>query len=510
MNTDLKHDVVFFDPPWGGTDYRSAARMMLYLGTTPIYTIVNDAKAKLIVLKCPGNFDIDLFREHVKDNIVVKKYAKFQVLYIKRITGANESANPIDAVMGNYPDSKLFRELFYKYDTGPVIETVDDIKYVLPYKQKCRMIRLQTHIGQRKLWLSEIQCLGKADYTYCLYAGSSPGHKNHLLARQFPNVKFIMVDPNKFDIVVNGKTHRNSPHPDIVHIYHHYPTKSNTYGNKKVTDMDEKEVNAMMRFITSTNYKIYIIEDYMDDRTAEVFKHMENMCFISDIRSNLGLRETGAPADYDIFWNTAMMFNWMQIMRPLYSVLKIRVPYGDDPLPRTCLNPEDFATSKKYGIDFMQDYIDNKFKMCRSVLYIQAWAGGASSELRMHVRQEDLNNIVEYDVANIEGKLAYFNNCDRGWVMHPNPNADQKLGFCYCNDCALENKILTDCKLDVKSTVREVGVITHRSLTKVHANNIWKPSKDDASMIALIKKYRSQPLKKKSDYGNNRGEFGQG
>lgn len=67
FNLDLKQDVIFFDPPWGGKDYYLKDKLMLYLDNKPLYDIVNDIKdTKLIVLKVPINFDFETFYDNIK------------------------------------------------------------------------------------------------------------------------------------------------------------------------------------------------------------------------------------------------------------------------------------------------------------------------------------------------------------------------------------------------------------------------------------------------------------
>lgn len=376
---------------------------------------------------------------------------------------------------------KLFLEGLHK--TIDPIETVDDIKYEFPYNQDS-IIRPSRHIGQRKLFLSEVQFLNDNNSGICLYAGAAPGNKTHYLSELFPNVKFILIDPNKFNLIVppHNNSHRLQKHDDIVHIYSNYATKSNIYKiNKTVSEMSDNEKNELLQFITDSKYKIFIIEDYMDAIYAKLFKDL-NVTFISDIRSNSS--DDGYPMDIDIYWNISMMFNWIQVMKPSESMLKHRMPFGSDASKPMIVNEryqESFDQSRAFGIDFYNDYKNDKMRMCHAKLYIQAWSPISSTELRMRVTRADLNNIVEYDVKAIESKLCYYNNINRSYVYHTNNNASEELNFCHCNDCALENKILSEyvsrnnTNARVTDIVKKLGTVTHRPLISVHKVNIWKP-----------------------------------
>lgn len=61
-----RQDVVFIDPPWGGSDYKSHENLRLSLSTTSIEELCNSLMdstkvlscPKLIVLKLPTNYDL--------------------------------------------------------------------------------------------------------------------------------------------------------------------------------------------------------------------------------------------------------------------------------------------------------------------------------------------------------------------------------------------------------------------------------------------------------------------
>lgn len=66
---ELKQDIIFIDPPWGGLDYKKADDIILTLGNVPLEEICNniyDKKiAKLTVLKLPYNYNLN----HLKRTI---------------------------------------------------------------------------------------------------------------------------------------------------------------------------------------------------------------------------------------------------------------------------------------------------------------------------------------------------------------------------------------------------------------------------------------------------------
>jgi 16S rRNA G966 N2-methylase RsmD len=58
----IKYDSIFFDPPWGGVNYKLKKSVNLYLNNIDIYYIINSLYSyknlKIISLKAPYNFNI--------------------------------------------------------------------------------------------------------------------------------------------------------------------------------------------------------------------------------------------------------------------------------------------------------------------------------------------------------------------------------------------------------------------------------------------------------------------
>lgn len=56
----LRQDIVYFDPPWGGADYKSKKKIDLYLDNINVLDIINEIYnyTKIVALKVPNNFNI--------------------------------------------------------------------------------------------------------------------------------------------------------------------------------------------------------------------------------------------------------------------------------------------------------------------------------------------------------------------------------------------------------------------------------------------------------------------
>jgi 16S rRNA G966 N2-methylase RsmD len=94
---DIKPNVIFIDPPWGGICYRKNDLLKLTLSDVPIEKLVLDIFDKfrtinispldsysnrLVVLKLPKNYDIENFYNYLKNNIINKNYIIISYVYI--------------------------------------------------------------------------------------------------------------------------------------------------------------------------------------------------------------------------------------------------------------------------------------------------------------------------------------------------------------------------------------------------------------------------------------------
>jgi 16S rRNA G966 N2-methylase RsmD len=81
LNTNNKNDVYFIDPPWGGPDYKNNPNIQLYLSNIKIEDfILTLPKDKLIVLKLPFNYNIDVFKNNIIKTLFINNII---ILFIK-------------------------------------------------------------------------------------------------------------------------------------------------------------------------------------------------------------------------------------------------------------------------------------------------------------------------------------------------------------------------------------------------------------------------------------------
>ena len=89
---NIKQDIVFVDPPWGGKGYIKHENLDIYIGNTEISKISKDlldnVNCKLVVLKLPYNYNIDNLEIMGKDKYQISKYmirTKIMLLLINKL-----------------------------------------------------------------------------------------------------------------------------------------------------------------------------------------------------------------------------------------------------------------------------------------------------------------------------------------------------------------------------------------------------------------------------------------
>lgn len=191
-------------------------------------------------------------------------------------------------VKGVLMEIERLQELTISGGSGGLLpEELDEFKIKVPFTRKMGCddresngVNLTTHMGQRKLLMSEIEFLtlyGMLSMNV-VYAGSAPGIHIPFLMRLFPRHKFYLYDPNPFCVRDSSR----------VKIYNDY---------------------------------------FTDDTATDLRKKFNgNLLFISDIR------RTPAEDDFENFErlvaeDLGMQRRWIEIMKPKMSMLKFRIPF---------------------------------------------------------------------------------------------------------------------------------------------------------------------------------------
>ena len=102
---EINPSVIFIDPPWGGSNYKSNENLLLKLGSSGIEELIidisqkfsnyyleiiqknpkektNNYNNKFIILKLPKNYDIEYLYNYLQNNNNTKNYTITCYLYI--------------------------------------------------------------------------------------------------------------------------------------------------------------------------------------------------------------------------------------------------------------------------------------------------------------------------------------------------------------------------------------------------------------------------------------------
>jgi hypothetical protein len=352
-----------------------------------------------------------------------------------------------DVVDKIFDDKKIFQPF----------ETYDAIKEKgLPYFTEKNLLKYTLHRGQCKLFLSELQFLTNqltkhTDTDIVIYPGGCPANHLWYLIQFFPNLKFISIDPTVCELYVEKKG--NIHYKQHIWNSYAYLKTNKEFKNKNIQKFQYKKIlgngdpEHFVEYINKTNFRVYFIQDILTIPLAHNLKKLKNSLYISDIRTEIA--ERGKPHDIDIIWNLSQQYNWISILKPKAYMLKFVLPFREkemiikDDLKN--INPmflkvvkEDFAYSKKLGIDFLKDYKNNTLNYLDGIVNIQTAQGVSSSETRLVGTNMNIKN---YGTSSeYENKFVYYN-LIRSLGFFENPLANKKLGFDHCGDCSLEYKI---------------------------------------------------------------------
>jgi cap2 methyltransferase len=189
------------------------------------------------------------------------------------------------------------------------------------------------HWGQRKLLMAEIEFLVKFATSDCktvVYAGASPGEHVPFLSEMFPKLEFVLYDPRPFGI--------------------------------------------------QSTERISLKQQFFADKDAKEFADRKDVLFLSDIRNlpeNFKTTVSQSQIDQNIKKDMKDQMRWHEIVKPVASLLKFRLPWDDE----------------------KTEYLDGE-------LFLPVWGPRSTTECRLAVTGMKTK---VYDNRKYEEQMAYFN-----------------------------------------------------------------------------------------------------
>lgn len=272
----------------------------------------------------------------------------------KRITGGKPSdeVNRIN-VWDKYPVT--FKQTIQKkYSAMLTINDIPEPPETLIYDPAVNIGRT-VHIGQLKLLLVEIEFLTKYynpnRNTLLIYAGSAPGRTQDIINYLFPKLHSFLIDP---------ATH------SFDGVWHAIKFEKNM---DNIVSTIQKDLNKSNLVDNDQSHNFYILEDLFTDELAIELGSLDrtnlDILFMSDIRTRINT-ERDYPTNLDILWNSSQQYNWVNFIKPNAYSLKFHPYYNFDPITmdeKYSFILKDLETSKKFGIDFLDDYDHKKIQV---------------------------------------------------------------------------------------------------------------------------------------------------
>lgn len=280
-----------------------------------------------------------------------------------------------------------------------------------------------THWGQLKLFTSELLFLTHyydgSETNDLVYVGAAGGDHLKVLAKMFPKLHFHLFDSGNFNA-------------ELYNI-------SNITINKR----------------------------YFEKADVEEWKSKKCL-FISDIRTltydSSKTNVEDMKENEDTVWSDMnLQRKWVEEIKPLYSLLKFRLPYA-----------EDFELKKGKT----RDYLDG-------IVYTQAFCKSSSSETRLCVFGKQITGR-DWDILSYERKLFHHNSISRCKHIYENPLDKEKrfvypeLGLYNDFDSVFLTHVVIDYmkKINVSITKESVRRLLKRILENITDNRSLKEIRD--------------------------------
>lgn len=234
------------------------------------------------------------------------------------------------------------------------------------------------HFGQLKLLISEILFL-TAHWNpkthpepTLLYIGAAPGYHLGALDSLFPELKYILYDGGRIRV--------------------------------------PKSVESKAQIFSGP------VKGFFTNAEAQKYVDRKDIFFVSDIRSDISKRPSlsdEAVIASDMYTQSG----WVEIIRPVESLLKFRLPYYVQDVDILVQRLQDNYLQNLSG------YTDRlSVRYFHGFVYKQSYAPKRSTELRLVPIHTDNKYVYrDYNIADMQNKCNYFNNVVRDRYTYNNP-----------------------------------------------------------------------------------------
>jgi len=410
LKDTLKSNIIFYDPPWGGLDYKKNVQVG-YTYEGKFYGLEELSKKKeeveMLIFRIPMKSNVEKGNWNYRYRVVFSDKNGFPIYHVIILSDKKPITKPLDKTVNRidyknitYSEIKDEKEIVEEEKSSEALAKSEDfdtlygvpdrpssfnpdkgeetvINELLGWRPFAPVLNVDYfknfksgHWGQRKLLLTEILFFtlhGKPN-TKVIYAGSAPSDHMLFLSKMFPTYHFDLIDPERWN-------------KDFQKI--HPALKGQNFSE----DVKKYKIND----------KIDVYQGFMTDELSrelgEKYKN-DNVLFVSDIRpTNIeAVSSTIEQRENIVKENMEMQKRWYLII----SEINKKEIWGM------------FKFKPVFGVN-TTEYLDG-------TLYYQPWAPLLSPELRLITNKTTMKT---YDNSWLEQHLSWFNNVRRNLEKHP-------------------------------------------------------------------------------------------
>lgn len=298
--------------------------------------------------------------------------------------------------------------------SGKPVMNYSDIKDSIIYNPNNKYYKPYVFSPSRKLFISELRFLNdETDGTgLVIYVDGCPGNHLYELSKYYPNIRFVVIDPDEF-------------RPYNIDAY---------LGNyiKNITD-------DITQLDWDSDTRIYLIKKLCSIELIHSLVNLVNCDYY--LWSNLKIRSETLGfkkevTDLDVYHKLAIQYIWVRDTKPKSAMIVFKTPYYIS----GSIDPNDSIINEAKELNIQEGYQSHTFKYPNGQIFIQPWARKSSTEAKMVIRPG--TELVLFDGYDYENKFNYYNLLERPVRKHNVGMYTYKFGYCECNDCAIELSVL--------------------------------------------------------------------
>jgi len=332
--------------------------------------------------------------------------------------------------------------------TGESVLEVSTIGNKLEYDANLQSVyKPNVHIGERLLFINGLNFLNmmvkyssvEGKKSFVVFAGGAPGYYLYELSRYYPNVIFLVIDPKAFSPYISD---------NLIQPYNEYVRlRSDELSSQQLTKIHYLRSLDTLARLLDTSIRIFALRRKCTPELLVELKFilLDTMIYFwSNKFEQESKNEEPAPlnddepeyTDYDIIKNMITQYNYIKHLQPDASMLRFRIPIYDIGPKRLGQFMETLNANQE--LDILNNYMKKKIIYPNGKLILQPWNTKSSTETRIIIKKENIFTLAEYDIAEYDALMNYYNCLERPVRKHNNDEGFYKYGYCECNDCAIE------------------------------------------------------------------------